>query len=78
MIVPGRDLGRLLEAREGEMRKGGKSEVRVIVEDVDLEEEVYEEEGVVGSEEGSEETERGRSMTKVDSRERAELVTPRD
>ncbi|KAF2632559.1 hypothetical protein BU25DRAFT_417183 [Macroventuria anomochaeta] len=78
MMVPGRDLGRLLEVREGEMRRDGKSEVRVVVEDVDLEEEAYEEEGVVDSEDGSEETERGRSMTKVDSRERAEWVTPRD
>lgn len=72
-MIPGGDLGALLKAREMEREKegegDGQSEFRVVVEDADHEEEVYEE---------SEREGRGRSMMKVDSRERNEVVTPRE
>ena len=70
MMVPGRDLGRLLGAREGP---------RVLVEDVDQAEEQYEDESyeMEAYSEGVAEEERGRGMVKVDSRERTEAVTPR-
>ena len=73
MTVPGRDLGALLAAREEQ-----KDGPRVLVEDVDLEEELYRDGGEQHEEVEEEEAERGRSMTKVDSRDRAELVTPRE
>ena len=81
VTVPGRDLGALLKAREmeREMQKEevGASEgeaLRVLVEDVDFD--ADEVDYVV---EGGDEREgRGRSMMKVDSRERNEVVTPRD
>lgn len=76
-MVPGRDLGKLLEAREKGREMGNREDVPgVLVEDVDLEEEVYGEEDVQ-TETGEGAEERGRSMMKVDSRERNEVVTPR-
>lgn len=74
LAVPGRELGPLLQARE-EMEGEGP---RVLVEDVD---EVVEVEGEVEREEDDDAEERdgrGRSMMKVDSRERREAVTPRE
>jgi hypothetical protein len=84
MMIPERDLGRLLEAREkARETREGREVPGVLVEDVDLEkEEEEEEEEVYGEEEvqmgiGEGAEERGRSMMKVDSRERNEVVTPR-
>ncbi|KAJ4992734.1 hypothetical protein SVAN01_01780 [Stagonosporopsis vannaccii] len=68
LMVPGRNLGALLKAREEV--EGGR--LRVLVEDVD---EVVEEEGKMEDDEADE---RGRSMMKVDSRERREVLTPRE
>ncbi|KAF2997392.1 hypothetical protein E8E13_004983 [Curvularia kusanoi] len=78
VMVPRRDLGALLQARQsGEKGMDMGFAPRVLVEDVDGKEE--EEERV---EFESEEVEgrggRGRSMMKVDSRERNEVVTPRE
>jgi hypothetical protein len=78
-MVPGRDLGRLLEAREREMEEGKEMEgegLRVVVEDVDHDEvgeyeDGGEEEEKMGSLEGQSE-ERGRSMARRDSSERSE------
>lgn len=78
-MVPGRDLGMLLKAREQKLGEAGEEKgLRVLVEDVDYVEEAGEEhgygvEGQVEEERGG----RGRSMMKVDSRERTELITPR-
>lgn len=66
MRTPGRDLGVLLKAREGIEGEGP----RVWVQDVD---EVVKEE-----QEQEERGGRGRSMMKVDSRERREVLTPRE
>ena len=73
-MVPGRDLARLLSAREPERLRGAKEGAgpMVLVEDVDQEaayEDVIDE--VYGSEASGEETERGRSMVRIDSRERS-------
>ncbi len=72
-MVPGRDLGALLQARQVEEQGEG---LRVLVEHVDFEEGAEEDEG--GYVDAEEEREgRGRSMMKVDSRERTEALTPR-
>lgn len=70
--VPGRDLKVLLGEREGEERSG--EGLRVVVEDVDLDVEEWEREEEEVDERGG----RGRSMMKVDSRARNEVVTPRE
>lgn len=74
-MVPRRDLAVLLQARQsGEKGPDVGSGPRVLVEDVDGEEEKRV--GFEGEEEGR--GGRGRSMMKVDSRERNGPVTPRE
>ncbi|KAJ4331699.1 hypothetical protein N0V95_009829, partial [Ascochyta clinopodiicola] len=76
--VPGRELGVLLDVRreeeeEREREREGRAESnpKVLVEDVDfVEHEDEDEHGFRGEELSGEETERGRSMVRVDSRER--------
>ncbi|KAF3040286.1 hypothetical protein E8E12_005816 [Didymella heteroderae] len=73
-MIPGRDLGRLLETREeGSTKvsenKSGEGRFTMVVEDVDLEAELDEED------EGEE---RGRGMAKIDSKERNGGITPRE
>jgi hypothetical protein len=76
-MVPGRDLGKLLEAKEMEheerevasLHSGDVNEFQMVVEDVDLEAELeYEEERGA----------RGRSMAKGGSEERNGGITPRE
>ncbi|KAF3051698.1 hypothetical protein E8E11_011257 [Didymella keratinophila] len=83
-MIPGRNLGSLLQAREEErqdrellrgegevasLHSGDVNGFQMVVEDVDLEAELEYEEGREG---------RGRSMSKVESRKRNGGITPRE
>ena len=74
--IPGRSLGRLLE-EEGKEGKG-EAGPRVVVEDVDFDDEVEEwEKDEEEQEEQEERGARGRNMVKGGSRARNQVVTPR-